>query len=198
MPNPARLEAAWHPEYLRLCWKCLDIEIDAYDVASAISRAAACALAEFSQPEVTDVAQVETRGDEYAVDVFAILAFELENHVNGTVVACAAAQNPAAAAQNCSGEDLHETAWFDVSGCPELQSPRISLLSSRDSRCVHIAHGGFIGRAESSVTGVSGWNDELTRFQTRFSDLSDDAEPGANSTAWPPKLREGEFQDGRE
>ena len=81
--------------------KGLDFEIDAGDLRAAILLVAAGALAKLGEADVPVLAQFEAGGNEHAVDVEAGLALELEQHAHRAGVAGAAAQNPAAAAEDC-------------------------------------------------------------------------------------------------
>jgi hypothetical protein len=71
---------------------------------------AARALAELGKADVPALAQFQPGGDHHAVNIHAGLPLELEQHAHRAGIVGAAAQHPAAAAENCAGERLHQRA----------------------------------------------------------------------------------------
>lgn len=66
------------------------------------------ALAKLSESDVAGLAQLDSGGDEHAVDVNARLALELEEHIYGAPVVGTAAQHPSPATENGSCERADE------------------------------------------------------------------------------------------
>ena len=88
--------------------KGLDLQVDAGDLAAAILLVAAGALAEFGEADMPALAQLQAGGDHDAVDIDAGLPLELEEHVHGAGIVCAAAEDPSATAEDRAGQDLNQ------------------------------------------------------------------------------------------
>jgi len=82
----------------------MDFEVDRDDFSADVVEVAAGALAEFSEAQVGELAEFEADGDEDGVHVHAAHSLEFEEHVDGAGVVCAAAEDPAAAAEDGAGE----------------------------------------------------------------------------------------------
>ena len=88
--------------------KGLNLQVDAGDLRAAFLLMAAGALAELGKADMPVLAQFQPGGDQHAVDVHAGLALELEEHAHRACIVSAAAQNPAATAENCTRENLDQ------------------------------------------------------------------------------------------
>ena len=84
---------------------------------------AARALAKLREADVAALAEFQSRGDQNAVDVDAGLALKLEEHVHDPGVVCAAAQHPAATAEDRAGEGLDEARRLFGGDGPHLHCP---------------------------------------------------------------------------
>jgi len=111
-------------------------------------------LAELGKTDVSALAQLQSGGDHQAVNIHTSLALELEQHVHRAGVICAAAENPAATAQNCACEGLNQPRrLFDGDGL-HLHRPgkakRLRFVVAR--YCSH--HTCLIGVTQRSLTIV--------------------------------------------
>jgi len=82
----------------------VDFEVYADDFSADVVEVAAGALAELGEAQVGELAEFEADGDEDGVHVHAGHAFKFEEHVDGAVVAGAAAQNPSSMAEDGAGQ----------------------------------------------------------------------------------------------
>ena len=96
----------------------------------AFLLAAACALAELGEPNVSRMAEFEPGRNEHAVDIEARLALEFKQHGHRSGVAGAPAQNPSPAAEDAAGEHLHQPRGLLGGNGFHLQRPREARGSS--------------------------------------------------------------------
>lgn len=101
----------------------LDFKIDAGDFPSAIAELVSGALAKFGEPDMAGLAELYPCGDEDAINIDAGLALKLEQHVDGAGIAGPAAQNPASATKNGTGEGADEARGLDLGDRLHLQGP---------------------------------------------------------------------------
>jgi len=113
----------------------LDFEVDAGDLGGAPVILVAGAGAEFCKADVAGLAELDSRGNEDAVDIDAGLPLKFEEHVDDAGVGGPAAENPASAAEDGPGEGCDEARWLDLRDGFHLQNPgcvlSIGLVSLR-------------------------------------------------------------------
>jgi len=86
----------------------VDFEVYADDLSAAVVVMAFCALAEFGEAEMRELAEFESDRDEDGVDIDAVHAFELEEHIDGAVVVSSTAEDPSAAGKDSAREGVDE------------------------------------------------------------------------------------------
>ncbi len=137
----------WHGK--RAEPESLDLQIDTGDFVAAILLMAAGALAEFGEPDVAGLIQLESGGNQQAVDVEACLALKLEQHAHGAGIAGSAAKNPPATTEDGAGEGLHQSRrFFDRDGF-HFQGPGNDCRALRIPLCPVGPHARYIGGQEA-------------------------------------------------
>jgi hypothetical protein len=81
------------------------------------------ARAELGKADVAGLAELDSGGNEDALDVYAVLPLEFEEHVHDAGICGAPAENPATAAEDGSSEGRDEARWLNLRYRLHLQSP---------------------------------------------------------------------------
>lgn len=139
----------------------MDFEIDAGDLAAAVVGMIMGALAELGQAAMPRLAELDSCGDEDAVNIETGLSLEFKEHVDGAAVTGAAAQHPTSATKDAAGQRLDQAGGLDHRYSFHLQRPgekgRKILV-----RHMHVQlHNGVIGSQWRRLTFVpesnAGW-----------------------------------------
>lgn len=117
--------------------KCLDLQVDAGNLGATILLVAAGALAELGKTKVPALVKFQAGCNHHTINIHAGLALEFEQHAYGSGIVCAAAENPAPAAQDGASEVLDETRGLLDGDGLHLHSPR----NARRSFCIARSHG---------------------------------------------------------
>ena len=88
-------------------WERLYFQIDAGNLGAAIPQAVSRALAEFSQADMSELAQLKPRRNQNTVNLQTSLPLKLKQHAHSTGIVGAASQHPAATAKYGAGEGPH-------------------------------------------------------------------------------------------
>src|ERR1035438_5821831 len=116
---------------------------------------AAGALAELGKADVAALTQFQAGGDHDAVNIDADLALEFKQHIHGAGIACSAAEDPSATAQDCAGEGLDQArGFFDGDGL-HLHGPGNAYHLSCVAGLQYLSHSRLIGEGERSITIVA-------------------------------------------
>ena len=132
----------------------LDFEVDAGNVVAAFLGVAASALAKFRETNVAVLAEFKTGGDQDCINIKTGLALKLEQHAHGAGIAGAAAENPAAAAEDTPGESLHQAGGILNGYGFHLQRPRDVGSSACVVLCPVEPHVRYIGGRAGSLIVV--------------------------------------------
>ncbi len=82
------------------------------------------ALAELCEANVRRLTELEANRDQDGVDVDAMRAFKLEEHVDVAGVVDSAAEHPSASAKDSASEHPHKSCRFFEGRCFHAQRPR--------------------------------------------------------------------------
>ena len=130
----------------------VDFNVHADDFAAALFNMAAGALAEFGKPHVSLLAELQACGDEHRININAVVALKLKQHIDNSKVAGAPAEDPATIGEKRAGKDLnHARGFFPRSGL-HLEGPEGALSCFRgcQGECIHV---GFIGIGRRELMG---------------------------------------------
>lgn len=103
--------------------KSLDFQVYAGDFRSAVASLIARALAQFSETDMPGLAELDSGGNQKAVDLNARTPLEFKEHVNHSVVAGTAAEHPAAASQDAPSNYADQPRRFNRRHSFHLQRP---------------------------------------------------------------------------
>jgi len=138
----------------------LDLKVDARDFFAAGTGVVAGALAKLGEADVAILAKFQARGDEDAIDIDAVLALKLEEHVDESCVVGSPAQHPASAPENCAGKGLNKAGRLLNGDSLHLHRPgnaqRLSGIIGQHAS----PHRLLIGEEEGNVNCVqelNGW-----------------------------------------
>lgn len=134
----------------------LDFQVHAGDLSGAVAALVSRALAQLGKADVPGLAELDSSGNENAVDIDAGLALELKEQVDGAGVGGAAAQDPSAACEDGASEGADKARRVNLGDCFHLQGPW-------SWRCLYVRRVGhlwnltlgFIGGRRGTMTVVA-------------------------------------------